>query len=107
MMEPLLDRHKDVRRAEHVWRKAHVGPSQAERQILQEITRHGGLVVSYRNGTRTTTLADGKPLLQTGFFDLSLAFDLNWIAADLESPALLNGLPAQRYFVNTQFIEAR
>ena len=91
-MHDTLGRH-----ARQAWRKKDFGPSPAERRILDAIRRSGGLVVAYRNGKPTASLANGMSLRLDGF-DMDLAVELGWLWPDPKSPCLLPGAPAQRYF---------
>jgi hypothetical protein len=86
------------RRANHTWRKADIGPDEAERQALEKIDRHGGLIVAYLNGARITSPQVG--------LNVDMALELNWLVPDSKSPALFNAIPAQRYLVNKQFVSA-
>ena len=85
------------RRAWQAWRKRDLGPSPAECRILDAIRRSGSLIIAYRNGKPTASLANGMTLRLDGF-DMDLAVELGWLRPDPELPSLLPGAPAQRYF---------
>ena len=82
-------------RAKRAWRKADAGPNPAERGVLEAIERAGGLLVQFRAGKESASLPDGTSI---GKFDVGMAIELGWLRPDPLSPALLHGIPHQRYF---------
>jgi hypothetical protein len=91
-MDNTLERH-----ARQAWRKRDLAPSPAERRILDTILRSDGVIVAYRNGKPTASLANGMSL-RLDRFDMELAVELGWLRPDPKSPSLLPGAPTQRYF---------